>query len=359
MTRLLATFAAPRRYVQGPGALRELATLRDGVAERPVAIVDADVLPLVEDQLKDALGGGAFLILPFRGEITYAEIDRLRGQLGDHAPDLVIGMGGGKGLDVAKGVAKAEELPYVAVPTIASNDSPTGRSMAIYDENHTMVAVDFIPNSPVLVVVDTALIAKAPARFLRSGMGDAIAKKFEAEQAHRYGSKNGLGGGQTRTALAIADLCYRTLREFGVAALAAADRHEPDEAFEAVVEANILMAGLSWESGGVSYAHAVVRGLVQARGVKSLPHGEHVAYGTLVQLAIEGRPDAEIAELGAFLREVGLPASLADMTMTDATDAEIDEIARLTTIGPKNGMIEVRQSPAAIAAAIRRVEALA
>jgi len=356
---LLATFGAPARYVQGPGALAELASLRPHHTTRPVAIVDADVLPMLEADLVAALSGGEYRVLPFRGEVTHAAVEGLRAQLGDFAADLVIGVGGGKGLDVAKGLAKAAGAPFVAVPTIASNDSPTGRSMAIYDENHVMIAVEFIPAPPVLVVVDTAVIARAPARFLRSGMGDAIAKKFEADRARAYGSKNGLGGGQTLVAMAIADLCYRTLRAHGVAAMAAAEAHRPDPAFEAVVEANVLMAGIGWESGGLSYAHAVVRGLVQARDAKNNPHGEHVAYGTLVQLAIEGREDGEIRDLAGFLRAVGLPASLGELGMAEVTDAEIAEIARLTTIGPKNGMIEVRATPEQIAAAIRRVEALA
>lgn len=356
---LFATFGAPARYVQGPGALAELASLRPHHTARPVAIVDADVLPLLEADLVTALSGGEYRVLPFRGEVTHAAIAQLRADLGDYTADLVIGVGGGKGLDAAKGVARAEGTRYVAVPTIASNDSPTGRSMAIYDDNHVMIAVDFIPDPPVLVVVDTAVIARAPARFLRSGMGDAIAKKFEAERARAYGSKNGMGGGQTLVGMAIADLCYRTLREHGVAAMAAAEAHRPDAAFEAVVEANVLMAGIGWESGGLSYAHAVVRGLVQARDAKDNPHGEHVAYGTLVQLAIEDRDEAELRDLAGFLRAVGLPASLAELGMADATEAEIAEIARLTTIGPKNGMIEVRAAPDRIAAAIRRVEALA
>jgi len=356
---LLGIFGAPRRYVQGPGAIRELASVRPVLGQRPVAIVDADILPALEADLSAALGQGEYRILAFRGEITRAQIARLIAELDGFGADIVIGVGGGKGLDAAKGVAKALEIPFVAVPTIASNDSPTGRSMAIYDDNHVMIAVEFLPDAPALVVVDTAIIARAPARFLRSGMGDAIAKKFEAERAHAYGSKNGLGGKQTLTALAIGDLCYRTLRQYGVAAMAAAEANEVNDAFEAAVEANVLMSGLGWESGGLSYAHAVVRGLVQARDAKNNPHGEHVAYGTLVQLAIEGRDDAFTRDVAGFLRDVGLPTSLGELGMADPTDAEIAEIARLTTIGPVGGMIEVRAAPEQIAAAIRRIEAMA
>lgn len=354
---MIRIFGGPTRYVQGPGAIGELGTLTERLTKLPLLVVDADVLRLIEVKLSAAFAGRASTTLAFRGEVTTGAIEKLAEQAGN--ADCVIGIGGGKGLDAAKGVAYTLGLPFIAVPSIASNDSPTGRSMAIYNEEHVLVAIETIPDSPLLVVVDTQLIANAPARFLRTGIGDALAKKFEAERALADGASNFFGAGQLRTAMAIADACYQTLREYGVAAMAAAERHEPDEAFEAVVEANVLMAGLAWESGGLSYAHAVVRGLVKARGAASAPHGDHVGYATLVQLAIEGRDDAFIRDVIGFNRSVGLPVSLGEMGMTSPKAHEIAEIAQLTTIGPKGGRIVINTTPEAIADAINRVETLA
>jgi glycerol dehydrogenase len=140
--------------------------------------------------------------------------------------------------------------------------------------------------------------------------------------------------------------------------MAAAEAHVPDEAFEAVVEANVLMAGLAWEGGGLSYAHAVVRGVSKARGARDAPHGEQVAFSLLVQLAIERRHDAFIGDLIGFQRSVGLPVCLTDLGLVDPDPAEIVEIARATGQGPKGGRIIVNASTDEIAAAIRRVEAL-
>ena len=354
---MIRIFGGPTRYVQGPGAIGELGRLTQELCDYPVIVVDADVLPFVEEALRDCYSGAKSAIVPFSGEVTLTAIDRLITQI-PAAGDCIIGIGGGKGLDAAKGVALKSDRPFIAVPSIASNDSPTGRSLAVYDADHVLVAIKTIPLSPLLVLADTALIAKAPSRFLKAGMGDALAKKFEAERAVADGASNFFGTRQLITPLAIADACYRTLREHGPAAMAAADRHEPDEAFEAIVEANILMAGLSFENGGLSYAHAVVRGLVKARGVSRAPHGDHVAYATLVQLAIEERDDAFIAEIMEFNRSVGHPASIVDKGMDDATETEIAEIARLTTIGPKGGRIVVAVDQARIVAAIKRVEAM-
>jgi len=356
---VLKIFGAPSRYIQGPGAIDQIGALTAPVAAQPLVIVDADVLGIVGQRLGAAFRAVPHQILPFRGEVTRGAIDKLAAEGRPFNADVVIGIGGGKGLDASKGVALVLALPFIAVPTIASNDAPTGRALAIYDDQHALVAIETIPDSPLMVIVDTALIADAPARFLRAGMGDAIAKKFEAERALSDGALNFFGAEPTLTALAIADACYRTLRAHGQAAIAAAERHIPDDAFEAVVEANVLMAGLGWESGGLSYAHAVVRGLVKARGAARAAHGEQVAYGTLAHLAIEGRSDAFINDLIGFFRQVGLPASLADLGMNEPTPDEIGEIARLTAMGPKGGRIIVAASPHSIAAAIARVEQLA
>lgn len=345
--------------MQGPGALDQLGELTAKLTRRPLIIVDAEVLPFVERQLKAAFNDKECAILTFQGEVTRPAMEALAEQARGFDGDVVIGIGGGKGLDAAKGAAKRLKLRFIAIPSIASNDSPAGQAIAVYDDSHSMVAVEIIPESPLMVISDTALIANAPPRFLRAGIGDAIAKKFEAERANADGSINFFGTQALRTSFAIADGCYKTLRRFGAAGMAAAERHEPNEAFEAVVEANVLMSGLAWENGGLSYAHAVVRGLVKARGAANALHGEHVAYGTLVQMAIEERDDDFIFDLIGFNREVGLPVRLADMGMENPQKDEIAKIARLTSAGPKGGTIIVNATPEKIALSIERVEALA
>ena len=355
----MRTFGAPSRYVQGPGVLDRLGELTAGLGRRLLMVVDAEVLAILDGRLEAATRGQASRVVPMRGEVTPAAIAGLADQGRDFAADLVAGVGGGKALDAAKGVAKALGLGFVSVPTVASNDSPTARSMAIYDENHSLVAIDALAESPCLVVADTALIAAAPPRFLIAGIGDAVAKTFEAERAVADGSDNFFAGRATLTGLAIADACYRTLRAHGAAALAAARAKRVDAALEAVVEANILMAGLAYENVGLSYAHAIVRGLAKARGASAAIHGLQVAYATLVQLALEGRDDGFIAELMDFYGQVELPVGLAELGLPDPSEAEIAEIARLTGIGPAGGRIQVLRSADEIVEAIRRVEALA
>jgi len=121
------------------------------------------------------------------------------------------------------------------------------------------------------------------------------------------------GGASTRSALALAELCYRTLLADGTPAVGALQRREPDEALERLVEANTLLSGLGFESSGLAAAHAIHNGLTTAPGTHAYMHGEKVAFGLLAQLMLEGQPESVVKEVLAFSSSVGLPTTFADV----------------------------------------------
>lgn len=327
----------------------------------PLVICDAEVRQMLGSELVASFAAPPS-ILECGGEITLPVIEDLvaRARSCESAGDnfLVFGIGGGKALDTAKGVARRLGADFVAVPTIASNDSPTGRAIAIYDDAHRLAAIEQIARSPEAVIVDTALIARAPARFLRGGIGDAIAKKFEAERACRDGGRNFFGTPPTLSALALADCCYRTLRAHAAQAMMDAGTGIPTPAFEATVEASLLMSGIAWESGGVSLAHALVRGIARMPGAEDFQHGEHVGYGLLVQLACESADDEVLVDMAAFHRSVGLPTRLSDMGIADCGSNTMERIAHWAHDGPAGSNLIVSASTDELVAAMRRIEAM-
>lgn len=349
-------FGSPHRYYQGPGALDQLPAILSGIATRPFLVVDTDVLGFIGTRLEALFAGQPHGIASFRGEVTGAVMDALAEQAKAQGADLMVGIGGGKALDVGKGCAVRTGLRFVSVPTVASNDSPTATGLAVYDDAHRMIAVESLGRNPEAVVVDTQLIAGAPAQFLRAGIGDAIAKKFEGEASQRVGGLNAHYTRQLRTAAYIADGCYRTIREFGEQAMAVAGTGKPNEALEAIVEANILMAGLGFENMGLGLAHGLTRGLVRTPVVEKAPHGYHVAYGVLVLLASEGRPDEEIDDMLDFYGRIGLPRSLSEMGLEQIAPDTLSAIAASTTVAPKGAYLVVPVGAEDVIAAMERVE---
>jgi glycerol dehydrogenase len=162
-------------------------------------------------------------------------------------------------------------------------------------------------------------------------MGDALATWFEARTCVEGRIKNMRGGASTRSAAALARLCYETLLEDGVAAVRAVETRVVTPALERLVEANTLLSGLGFESSGLAAAHAVHNGLTTAPGTHAFFHGEKVAFGTLVQLVLEGQPRETFAEVLAFATAVGLPITLAEIGLAELPRESLDRIATRAT----------------------------
>ncbi|GAA5143936.1 glycerol dehydrogenase [Nocardioides marinquilinus] len=355
----LRVFAGPLRYVQGPGALDGLGELVAPYGPRPVVVSDPYVRELLGPRVSAVLGAAGLApeLRVLDGEITAAAADALTASVADVGTGVVVGVGGGKSLDVAKAVSLRLGVPVVTVPTVASNDSPTSKAVAMYDDEHRMVGVDQLAANPHAVVVDTALVAAAPVRFLRAGVGDAVSKAFEAAACAAGTGVTTLGTRPLLVGRAIASAALDALRAHAVAGLAACERGEVDDDLEATVEAVVLLSGLGFENGGLSLAHSLTRGLMRARGARDALHGEHVAWATLVQRAAEGADDAELADLRGFLADVGLPDSLPGLGMPDPTADEVREIARVTMTAPHLANLARPVTADDVVAAIERVEA--
>ena len=180
-----------------------------------------------------------------------------------------------------------------------------------------------------MVLVDTDIVAAAPARLLVSGMGDALATYFEARACQASGASNCVGGKVTLAAMSLARLCYETLLADGLKAKLAVERHVCTKAVENVIEANTYLSGVGFESGGLAGAHAIHNGLTAIPETHSLYHGEKVAFGTLVQLVLENAPLEELEEVLEFCTEVGLPTTLADLGVENPTQEQLMEVAKL------------------------------
>ena len=294
----------------------------------------------------------------FGGKCTWDEIDRISKLTKDKKYDFVMGIGGGKAIDTARVVAYRLGVKYIAVPTIAGTDAPTASACVVYD-NEGAVVDYFTTSNPDYVLVDTRIIAEAPVRFLVSGMGDALATWFEAETCDRSYFRNICGGFNLRAIMSLAKLCYQTLLEFGTAAKISCENNVVSPALEYIVEANTLLSGLGFESGGLSTPHGIHDCLCNLEGTHNYYHGEKVAFGTLAGLFLESRPQSLIDEVYTFCRSVGLPTTLAQIGLTDVTDKELE--AAILPVFENNASylhnVRIELTPELIIDAIRMADA--
>lgn len=361
MSPRIRAMGFPGRYIQGPGALGELPrVLAELRGQRVVLLADATVRAAIGARVDAALRAHSHTRdrpaawLDFPGECSAAAIADLAGRAA--GCDLVVALGGGKTIDTGKGIARGSGARLVIAPTIASNDSPTSRLIVLYDAEHRVAGVELLGRNPDVVLVDTQVIAAAPARFFSAGMGDALSKTFEARQCDLSGGLNFYGTPSLATARLLADRCHEVIHEYGEAALQQViARHETDAAVERVVEATVLLSGVGFESGGLSLAHALTRGFSAHPVIGRFLHGEAVAFGTLVQLAAEGRTEAELAAHAALAYRLKLPVSFACFGVGPISAAELDDIARTACTAP----YVARFTPPIDAAAVRAALELA
>lgn len=328
---MLKVFCSPSRYVQGIDAMHRLAgeMIRIGHSGHALIIAGPHARRLVEPIVAASFGarGMSYAFTDFGGECSAAEITRCGAEGARIEAKVIIGIGGGKALDTARAVASDLALPVVCCPTVAASDAPCSALSVIYSSEGVFEQVRFYRRNPDLILVDTAIIARAPVRFLISGMGDALATWFEADAAQRACRLNAVGGFSTLAAMAIARTCYETLLRDGRAAVAAVHEGVVTPAVERIIETNTLLSGLGFESGGLAAAHSVHNGLTAMPVTRAYLHGEKVAFGTLVQMVLEGRPTSEIDEVMAFCASVGLPLTLAQLGIEKLSADEAKQIA--------------------------------
>lgn len=328
-------FCSPSRYTQGSGATQDLGSemTRLGLLGPALIVAGRSARAQLGDIWQRTLGeaGITFTIHHFAGECTRREIALIVAAARAAKVATIVGAGGGKALDAGRAAAFELGLPVVNCPTIASTDAPCSALSVIYNEEGEFQEFLIYGKNPELILVDTQVIANAPVRQLVSGMGDALSTWFEARACSKSGAANMRGGSPTRAALALAELCYKTLLADGVEALGAAKRHQVTPALDRIVEANTLLSGLGFESAGLAAAHSIHNGLTCVPGSHRFLHGEKVAFGVLVQLLLEKSERPELDEVLSFSASVGLPMTLSEIGCGDLSGEMLSKVAARAT----------------------------
>jgi glycerol dehydrogenase-like iron-containing ADH family enzyme len=329
---LISLAIAPAQVVRGVGALEQMGDTIARLGSRPLLVGGDRTLQVVQSRLNPVLTAQKLTIAQasYGADCSENALLSLKQAVTDHQADLIIGIGGGKALDAAKLLAFRSKLPIVTIPTSGATCAAWTALSNIYSEQGAFLYDVSLSKCPDLLILDYDLIATAPQKTLIAGIGDAIAKWYEASVSSGHSEK---------TFLIAAVQQARVLRDILFQKSAIALQQPGSEPWREVVDASVLMAGVIGGIGGAQCrtvaAHAVHNGLTHLLESHETLHGEKVAFGILVQLRLEemiqGNQLAATArqQLLKFYREIGLPQTLTDLGLESVTIAALQHAAEI------------------------------
>ncbi|MDY7541248.1 MULTISPECIES: glycerol dehydrogenase [unclassified Cryobacterium] len=330
----IRTIISPGRYVQGKGALSRLGEFLAPLGKTPLLVSDDVVWGILGQRATDSLRAAQLPVTRerFGGIPTAAEVTRLVGVIDRTGADVIVALGGGSTLDAVKAAGFLAGIRWVTVPSVASTDAPTSALSVIYTADGAFEEYRFFPKNPDLVLMDTQLVADAPAAFLAAGVGDALATWLEARATRQSHANTMAGGLPTLAGTALAELSWGVIWDNALPALDAVRDHQVTPAVEKLVEANTLLSGLGFESGGLAAAHAIHNGLTAAHQTHGLAHGQKVNIGSVTQLVLEGAPTQEIRDFIEFTTRVGLPNTLTEVGLSVEDEDDLRRVAEAATV---------------------------
>lgn len=353
---------APGHFETGEGVLEQLPALLDALAIGRYHIVagvtawQKTATHLPEEVLGKAPGNTTFL----EGHCTLDAAKEIASVVSEKQADAIIGIGGGTVLDTAKAAAAVAGVKVVLIPSIAATCAAWAPLSVFYDELGTFSHFTEFPEVNTLVLAEPALLAEAPVRYLKAGIADTLAKYYEARTL-----LDAFYEGQTlpvriRISQQSAELCKDVLLEDAAGAIQAAEQGIVTDALKRVIEtifmAGGMVGGFGGKAGRVAAAHSIHNGLTAAPGTRKHLHGELVAYGLLVQLAIE-EDWQELDNLIAYYKAWGLPLSLAALSVDAEDDEVIGQVVKKAVL-PQESIHYMEQeiTEASVREAIKRVE---
>ena len=321
---------APTQVLRGENILSQSGDAVASLGQRPLIVGGNKTLKLIKPHLESVIEQHQLVTTQgsYLPDCTESSLATLQESVTTHKADLIIGVGGGKALDTAKLLAHQCQLPIVTIPTSAATCAAWTALSNIYSEASAFQYDVALARCPDILLLDYNLVRTAPKRTLVAGIGDAIAKWYEASVS---------SGNSTATLTIAAVQQARILRDilFQKAAKALAD--DQSDEWREVVDATVLLAGVIGGIGGANCrtvaAHAVHNGLTHIPSAHHALHGEKVAYGILVQLRLEEMIQSNQLAVSArkqlleFYTDIGLPKTLEDLGLGNISLSQLRQSA--------------------------------
>ena len=167
----------PRKILVGDNVISDLGNfimdINNGISS--VIIISGEtVRNKIEDNIKKSFEKSHIRNYWFiRKDASFETVSKIKLEIEGLKPDIILGIGGGKSVDVGKMVAFSIKKPFMSIPTSASHDGISSPFVSLKGSNkpHSIKV-----NTPIGILADIRLISEAPTRLLSSGCGDLIGK---------------------------------------------------------------------------------------------------------------------------------------------------------------------------------------
>lgn len=258
--------------------------------------------------------------LLFITDSDFINLNRLLKEVKYKNDCLIIGIGGGKVIDITKCVATKLNLNYLSVPTTLSNDgiySP----VAVISNNNKKERLG--ANIPLGIIIDLSVIKNAPMETIRAGIGDLLSNS-SALQDWKL-AKEMKGEKINDFAYSLSYLSYETIINYPI-------KDIMDHDFLKKLAYSLVLSGMAMEIAGSSRPcsgaeHIFSHTIDYLYPKKVTLHGIQVALGNLVVEILRGK---NINNLIKFYKKVGLPVSYDEIGLSEKEFINIIKTASKT-----------------------------
>jgi glycerol-1-phosphate dehydrogenase [NAD(P)+] len=296
----------PRIVVTGPGVLEQLpAVIAElDLPERGLIVCDSNTLKIAGREVNEYLeiGGHQMKKVVIEGANSQ---ELLRVEDAVDGIDFLIGVGGGRPIDLAKQAGFNKNIPFVSIPTAASHDG-FGSARSSIRQAGRKTSMQAIP--PIAVVADTTIISRAPSRLLAAGVGDIVSNQTAVLDWRLDGQK----ADYSEYAAALSEMAAQ-LVEDGIEKVASGTEEGVRLVVKALISSGVAMsiAGTSRPASGGEHKFSH---WLDANSDNPALHGEQCGLGSIVTMYLHGGDWEKIRDT---LKAVNAPINSKGLGMDD------------------------------------------
>lgn len=322
-------------YRQGQGVLSLIGEEAAARGKNALLLGDTGGLKACGDNIKKELRtrGTAYTTVSFQTECSFQERDKMTQLCAENGCDLVIGLGGGKCMDLAKAVADATDLPLITVPTTAATCAACTPLSIMYQPSGRPKCSLPLKKGVDICLADTDILLQAPAFTLAAGIADSLAKHQEimCGSAALACARTDAGMyGAYCVAMAIDQILYEKAVRAYESCLAQTWSREFEDVVYSIFSLTAICSGLVSGAGQLALAHSFNDAVHEhyLTAAREHLHGEIVGVGTILQMTVN--ESAQTEQYQSLLKDLHL-AVRADQLGIPAKEDDRNRIEKYLT----------------------------